>query len=472
MNDVAVGPFDDLPLRDRRRPPAPVPPRGKLSWLAAYRGLRNNPITTWGERAYQEPIIADRGMMGPVVIVNRPDAIRHVFLDNAQNYPKDALQLEKLGSALGRGLLTSEREEWRFQRRTVAPLFQPSSVAAYLPMMVGAVAAMLKRWETAADNGAVLDAAREMTALTYDIISRTMFSNEIETGADVMSAAMTRFFDTHGRVNLWDIVKIPTWLPQPARWRLRPATRVFREEVRRLLEQRRVRQAAGQPVPNDLVTLLAAARDPETGAALSEETIHDNLVTFIGAGHETTANALGWTLFLLSEYPWAFDRMAQEVDAVLAGRAPTSDDVARLTVVRMTLEEAMRLYPPVPFLSREAAGPDRIDGVDIVPGTLVIAAPWLVHRHRLLWREPDLFEPERFAPERRQKISRFAYFPFGMGSRVCIGAGFAMQEALVALAMIVQRFRPRLLPGAYVQPVARITLRPARSLPIRIERRC
>jgi cytochrome P450 len=471
MNDVAVGPFDDLPLRDRRRPPAPVPPRGKLSWLAAYRGLRNNPITTWGERAYQEPIIADRGMMGPVVIVNRPDAIRHVFLDNAQNYPKDALQLEKLGSALGRGLLTSEREEWRFQRRTVAPLFQPSSVAAYLPMMVGAVAAMLKRWETAAGNGAVLDAAREMTALTYDIISRTMFSNEIETGADVMSAAMTRFFDTHGRVNLWDIVKIPTWLPQPARWRLRPATRVFREEVRRLLEQRRVRQAAGQPVPNDLVTLLAAARDPETGAALSEETIHDNLVTFIGAGHETTANALGWTLFLLSEYPWAFDRMAQEVDAVLAGRAPTSDDVARLTVVRMTLEEAMRLYPPVPFLSREAAGPDRIDGVDIVPGTLVIAAPWLVHRHRLLWREPDLFEPERFAPERRQKISRFAYFPFGMGSRVCIGAGFAMQEALIALAMIVQRFRPRPLPGAYVQPVARITLRPARGLPIRIERR-
>jgi cytochrome P450 len=471
MNDVAVGPLDDLPLRDRRRPPAPRPPRGKLNWLAAYRGARNNPITTWGERVYQEPIIAGRGLMGPFVIINRPDAIRHVFLDNAQNYPKDALQLEKLGAALGRGLLTSERDEWRFQRRTVAPLFQPSSVAAYLPMMVEAVADLLARWETAAAAGTVLDAAREMTALTYEIISRTVFSNEIETGADAMSAAITRFFDTHGRINLWDIVKLPAWLPHPARWRVRPATRVFRQEVRRLLEQRRTRQAAGQLLPNDLVTLLAAARDPETGAALSEETIHDNLVTFIGAGHETTANALGWTLFLLSEYPWAFDRMAQEVDTVLAGRAPTIDDIARLNVVRMTLEEAMRLYPPVPFLSREAAGPDRIDGIEIAPGTLVIVAPWLVHRHRLLWREPDLFEPERFAPERRSKISRFAYLPFGIGSRVCIGAGFATQEALVALAMIVQRLRPHLLPGAYVQPVARITLRPARGLPMRMERR-
>jgi len=471
MNDVAVGPFDNLPLRDRRRPLAPQPPRGKLGWLAFYRGPRNNPITTWGERVYQEPIIAERGLLGPVVIVNRPDAIRHVSLDNAQNYPKDALQLGKLGPALGRGLLTSQSDEWRFQRRTVAPLFQPSSVGAYLPLMVEAVAPMLQRWETAADDGTVLDAAREMTALTYDIISRTVFSNEIETCADVMSAAITRFFDTHGRVNLWDIVKLPAWLPHPVEWRVRPATRVFRQEVRRLLEQRRVRQDEGQPVPNDLVTLLAAARDPESGAALSEETIHDNLVTFIGAGHETTANALGWTLFLLSEYPWAFDRMAQEVDAVLAGRPPTVDDIARLTVTRMTLEEAMRLYPPVPFLSREAAGPDRIDGVDIAPGTLVIVAPWLVHRHRLLWREPDLFEPERFAPERRAKISRFAYFPFGIGSRVCIGAGFAMQEALVALAMIVQRFRPRLLAGAYVEPVARITLRPARRLPMRIERR-
>jgi cytochrome P450 len=471
MNDLAVDPLDDLPLRDRRPPPAPRPPRGKLGPLALYRGLRTNPITTWGQEAYERPILADRGLMGPFVIVNEPDAIRRVFLDNAANYPKDALQLRKLQPALGRGLLTSDRDEWRLQRRTVAPLFQPSSVAAYLPVMVDAVAVMLERWETAAAGGTVLDAAREMTALTYEIISRTVFSNEIETGPDVMSAAMTRFFATNGRIDLSDVLNVPRWLSRAAEWRARPATRVFRGEVRRLLERRRARQEAGQPVPDDLVTLLGAARDPETGAALSEETIQDNLVTFIGAGHETTANALAWTLFLLSEYPWAFDRMAQEVDAVLGSRAPTVEDVARLNIVRMTLEEAMRVYPPVPFLSREAVGPDRIGNVEISPGTIVVVAPWLVHRHRRLWREPELFEPERFAPERRAKIPRFAYLPFGAGARVCIGAGFAMQEALVALAMIVHRFRPRLVPGAHVEPVARVTLRPARGLPMRLERR-
>src|ERR1043166_3822713 len=253
MNDLAVGPLDDLPLRDRRRPPAPQPPRGKLGRLAIYRGLRNNPITTWGQDLYEKPIVVDRGLMGDFAIVNRPDAIRHVFLDNAANYPKDALQLEKLEPALGHGLLTAQRNEWRLQRRTVAPLFQPAAVGAYFPVMVDAVAEMLARWEAAAAEGTVLDAAREMTALTYQIISRTVFSNEIETGADVMSAAITRFFDTHGRVDLWDIEKLLRRLPRPAEFRVRPATRVFREEVRRLLQRRRERQAAGQSVPNDQI---------------------------------------------------------------------------------------------------------------------------------------------------------------------------------------------------------------------------
>ncbi len=471
MNEATVPSSDALPLRDRRPPPAPQPPRRKLGPLALYRGLRRNPITTWGQEAYEQPILADRGLMGRFVIVNQPDAIRHVFLDNAANYPKDALQLRKLQPALGHGLLTSDHDDWRFQRRTVAPLFQPSSVAAYFAVMVDTVAAMLARWESAASDDKVIDAAREMTALTYEIISRTVFSNEIETGPHVMADAITRFFATNGRIDLWDVLNVPRWVPRPVEWRARPATRVFRGEVRRLLERRRARQVAGEPLPGDLVTLLAAARDPETGAGLPEETIHDNLVTFIGAGHETTANALAWTLFLLSEYPWAFDRMAQEVDAVLGRRAPTLEDIAHLHVAHMTLEESMRLYPPVPFLSREAAGPDRIGGVAIEPGTIVVVAPWLVHRHRLLWREPDLFEPERFAPERRAGIPRFAYFPFGLGSRICIGAGFAIQEALVALAMIVQRFRPHLLTGAPVEPVARVTLRPAHGLPMRLERR-
>src|SRR5712692_7318314 len=444
MNETALRSSGALPLRDRRRPPAPRPPTRPLGPLAHYRGLRTNPIATWGQDAYERPIIADRGPLGHYVVVSAPDGIRRVFLDNAANYRKDDLQLQKLEPGLGHGLLTTEKDEWRFPRRTVTPLFKPAAGRKYLP---------------------------EMTALTYEIISRTVFSSEIETTPEVMGAAVTRYFETHGRIDLWDFLKLPHWLQRPAQWRVRPATRVFRDEVRRLLARRKARQAAGKAVPQDLVTLLAAARDPETGGALSEEVIHDNLVTFIGAGHETTANALSWTLFLLSEFPWAFARLAQEVDTVLAGRLPAAEDLARLETVRMILEESMRLYPPIPFLSRQAVAPDQICGVEIRPGALVMVVPWLVHRHRALWQEPDLFEPERFASERRQKIARFAYLPFGAGARICIGAGFAMQEALLALAMIAQGFRPRLIPGSRVEPVARMTLRPAPGLPMRLERR-
>jgi len=471
MNDTVATPPDSLPLRDRRRPSAPLPPTRPLGPLEIYRGLRTNPITTWGQDAYEQPVIVARGFMGDHVVVNAPDGIRRIFLDNVANYRKDDLQLQKLKPGLGHGLLTSENDEWRFQRRTVAPLFQPAAVSKYFAEMLAAVETMLMRWDAAAEIGTVLGMSHEMMALTYEIISRTVFSSEIETSPDVMGAAVTRYFETHGRIDLWDFLKLPDWLPRPAQWRVRPATRVFRDEVSRLLDRRKARQAAGKALPQDLVTLLMAARDPETGGALSEKVIHDNLVTFIGAGHETTANALSWTLFLLSEFPWAFDRVAHEVDALLGTRTPALEDLARLEAVRMVLEESMRLYPPIPFLSRQAVAADRICGVPVKPGALVIVAPWLVHRHRTLWEEPDLFEPERFAPQRRAKIARFAYLPFGAGPRICIGAGFAIQEALLALALIVRRFRPCLVPGTPVEPVARITLRASNGLPMRLDRR-
>jgi cytochrome P450 len=469
MNEIAAPP--PLPLRDRRRPSAPVPLRSRLSPLRYYRALRTNPITTWHQEAFDMPILAYRSPLGDMVVVNAPDAIRRVFLDNAGNYPKDGLQLEKLGPALGRGLLTTDGEDWKFQRRTLAPLFQPQAVTDYLPAMVDAVSDRLARFAIAAKEGTTIDMAAEMTKLTYDVISRTVFSNELETSAEVMSAAVSRYFAVLGRLNLWDFLKIPSWVPRSSQWRVRPATAVFRNEVRRLLERRRVREAASEQLPRDIVTLLTLARDPETGARLDDRIIHDNLVTFIGAGHETTANALGWTLYLLSIFPWAYDRVAQEVDTVLAGGVPTAGDIPQLVFTRMVVEEAMRLYPPVPFLSREAIGPDRLGDVEVAAGARVVVAPWIVHRHRLLWEEPDLFEPERFAPERRALMPRFGYLPFGAGPRICIGAGFAMQEALVALAMIVQRFRFRLVPDAEIEPIAWITLRPSNGLPMRLERR-
>src|SRR5205807_8070065 len=200
--------------------------------------------------------------------------------------------------------------------------------------------------------------------------------------------------------------------------RARPAQKIFRDEVQRLFDRRRARVAAGEAVPDDLVTRLIAARDPETGAPLADAVIHDNLVTFIGAGHVTTANALAWTLFLLSEFPEADARVAAEAKSLKD--TPTADELAGLTDTRMILEEAMRLYPPVPFMSREAIARARLGEAEVTPGTRIIIAPWVLHRHRKLWPDADLFIPQRFAPENRANIPRFAYLPFGAGARICV----------------------------------------------------
>lgn len=460
----------DLSTTTDRRPPAPEPRLRPLGPLALYRALRANSITAWRAEAYEEPYIADRNMLGGYVLINDPDLIRRVLIDNAANYPKDGLQLEKLTPAVGRGLLTSEAESWRLQRRTVAPLFQPLGVAGYLAPMAASVEEMLARWERHADTGAVVDVAREMTALTYDIISRTVFSHEIETPAGIMGEAITAYFDALGRIDLWDVLPLPRWLPRPAFIRAKPAQKIFREEVRRMLARRRARIAAGKAVPSDLVARLIEARDPETGSPLTDAVIHDNLVTFIGAGHETTANALAWTLFLLSEFPEADARLSAETKDV-TDRVPGADELARLIGTRMILEESMRLYPPVPFMSREAVAHDRLGEAEVTPGTRIIIAPWVLHRHRKLWPDADLFVPERFAPDNRGKIPRFAYLPFGAGARICVGMTFAMQEALLALAMIARRFRVRLVEGSPVMPFARMTLRPMNGLPMRIEER-
>lgn len=452
-----------------RTPPAPQPPSGRLGPLGLYRALRANSISAWRTEAFEEPYIADRNMLGGYVLLSDPDLIRRVLIDNAANYPKDDLQLEKLTPAVGRGLLTAEAESWRLQRRTVAPLFQPQPVAGYLAAMAASVDGMLARWTGHAESGAVVDVAHEMTALTYDIISRTVFSHEIETPADVMGEAITTYFDALGRIDLWDVLPLPRWLPRPAFIKARPAQKIFRGEVRRLLARRRARMARGEAMPDDLVTRLIAARDPESGEPLNDTVIHDNLVTFIGAGHETTANALTWTLFLLSEFPGADARVAREAKSMRD--QGDADDLSQLAGTRMILEESMRLYPPVPFMSRQAVGPDRLGEVAVVRGTRIIIAPWVLHRHRKLWAQPELFIPERFAPENRGKIPRFAYLPFGAGARICVGQGFAMQEALLALGMIVRRFRLTLIEGAQVMPFARMTLRPANGLPMRISAR-
>jgi len=452
------------------RPPHPEPRTEPLGMLAFLRAVRENPLTMWMHTHFEEPIVTGEGALGRMTVVNDPAAIRHILLDNAANYRKDDLQIRILAPGLGRGLVTAEGEEWRLQRRTLAPLFTPRTVASFFPAMVEAAERLVRRWQRRPD-GRVVDAALEMTRVTLDVLERTIFTQGVPKDPDALGRAITRYFNSLGRVDPLDIFGFPNWIPRIGRLRARPSIEFFEETVNELIDARKALLARGEPAPRDLLTLLLEAADPETGKGLSDIEVRTNIVTFIGAGHETTANALSWALYLLSQDQRARILVEQEVDEVLGTGPLEPRHLERLVYTRAVIDEAIRLYPPAPYMSRTALQDDRIGSLDIPAGSMVAISPYVLHRHRRLWEEPDAFQPERFLPEARGKIDRFAYLPFGAGPRVCIGASFSLQEAVIVLATIARAVRLDLAEGHVVEPVQRITLRPRGGLPMRVARR-
>jgi cytochrome P450 len=459
------------PERDSFRPAAPVPHQRNMSTFRLILELGKNPIAAFGARAYREPYVYARSRIRHFLMVCDPDGAKRVLLDNAANYIKSDQVQRQLRPALGNGLVTAENASWRFQRRTAAPMFQMRHIAALASQMSEATEAMLARWRTLPD-GAELDVGEEMTQLTYDIISRTMFSNDVTMDYHAMSSALATYFENVGRVDFAGALGVPDWVPTPRRLRARPALRFFRREVGALIARRR-EVLADNPAsaPQDLLTLLLTARDPEGGALFGEEEVYDNALTFIFAGHETTANTLIWTFYLLSQFPEWDARVGSEAKAVLGSAPADASSADKLATIRIVLEETMRLYPPAPLLARDAVAADTIGGIEIDPRTFVLIPIWVIQRHRALWEDPDAFDPERFAPGRREKIHRFAYIPFGGGPRICIGMGFAMQEAAIILSMITREFRLTLKPGHPIVPMARITLRPKDGLRMILQRR-
>ncbi|WP_230531015.1 cytochrome P450 [Microvirga roseola] len=457
----------DAPLFN---PPRPEPLREPLGLLAFLMAVRRNPLTTWTERHFSEPVLSGEGVLGRITVANDPAVIRHVLLDNAANYRKDDLQLRVLAPGLGRGLLTAEGEEWKLQRRTIAPLFTPRTVAGFFPAMVEAAERLVRRWQRRPDRREV-DISLEMTRVTLDVLERTIFTQGVARDPDALARAITRYFEGLGRVDPVDVLGMPDWIPRIGRLRARPAIRFFEELVGELIENRKGLLARGEPAPRDLLTLLLEAADPETGKGLSDMEVKANIVTFIGAGHETTANALSWSIYLLSQDERARTRIEEEVDAVLGDETFEAHHLDRLVYTRAVIEEAMRLYPPAPFLGRAAIKDDRIGDLEIPAGSMVAVAPYVLHRHRTLWDRPDAFRPERFLPEERSRIDRFAYLPFGAGPRVCIGASFSLQEAVIVLATIVRAVRFELKEGHQVTPLHRVTLRPHGGVPVRLTHR-
>jgi len=293
-----------------------------------------------------------------------------------------------------------------------------------------------------------------------------MFSAEADDVGPIVEEAVGRY-QVEVRPGLFDLLNLPDWVPRPG---TRNWFHIF-DRLDQVIERMMRRERSGGSERKDLLARLLEARDIETGRGMEPREIRDQVVTIFMAGHETTALALTWTWYLLSQHPAEEAKFHAELDRVLGGREPRFEDLAQLRYTRMVLEESMRLYPPAHTMSREALADDEIEGHRVAKGSVVSIVPWVIHRHRLLWDRPDVFDPERFAPDRAATRPRFAYIPFGGGPRICIGAGFAMTEALIILAMLGQRFRLRLAPGAAVEPVGLITLRPRNGLPMMLERR-
>jgi cytochrome P450 len=445
----------------------PRPPEGRMGFLQFLRTVRENALATHKAENFSADIVIKRILWRRTFIINEPGAIRHVLLDNAANYTKSEVSRRLLEPGLGRGLLTSEGETWRRHRRIMAPAFDPRSIAGYAPIMTEVTEALLAKWDSLPAPREV-DVAAAMMQATLHIISRAMFSSDSDEIVDAVEAGVDQY-QTSVRPRLLDFLHFPEWFtnlvsPLPTRGIFDD----FDRKVDRLLTER---GRAPDAEPKDLLARLIAVRDTETGGGMSAKEVRDQVVTIFMAGHETTAQALSWTWYLLSQHPAAETKLHDELAAVLGGRAPRYEDIGKLRYTRMVIEESMRLYPPAHTMSRSPIAADEILGQRIPPRAEVLIVPWLLHRKLSLWENPDRFDPERFAPERAAARPRFAYIPFGGGPRICIGAAFAMTEAMLILATIAQRYRLRLKPGFPVEPQGLITLRPRHGLRMFLERR-
>jgi cytochrome P450 len=438
-------------------PPRPLPLRRFLLTFV------RNPLSSLPRPVYEEPIVFHDNGRGGIAWVTDPALVEQVLLHGNAQFPKTALEKRVFAHTLGEGILTSEGASWRWQRRTAAPLFRPADLSGLVPLMTAAAEDQVARWRNG-PAGTVRAIDRDMTETTFHVISATMFAGS----ADAEAAAILKSADTALATISWDIaaamLRLPAWMWYPGKFKRRRAARTLRAAVAAILERRRAAGLEG----DDLLARLARAQDPETGEPMSEKQLIDNLVTFLAAGHETTAKALTWTLYLLARAPQWQERILAEIGTVVGAQAIDAEHMERLPITRAVLKEAMRLYPPAPIMTRLAAQDMTLGPATIKAGTLIVVPIFAVHRHRKLWDDPERFEPLRFAPEREAKLARTQFMPFGFGPRTCIGGTFAMMEATAILATLVRRARFEWDGVHAPEPISRVTLRPKGGMPLHV----
>ena len=441
----------------------PHPPRG-AGPVPVWRGFVGERARTavygWSQRAFELDYLKRKVLGYTVHIPLHPEMVQRVLLDNAANYVKPDLVRRLLTPTIGRGLLSSDGELWREQRRIVAANFAPAAVDALVPIFANAARAAAAGWS----GGAVVDMAVRATATTMRVISDALFAGDPRLTSEAAMAHIAAALDGVSEARLQVLLGLPL-MPWSRRGLAARRGQVFLRDTLTQLVRDRLPDGGPDDFLGRLIRALNGRFAPEEALALAV----DNAATFYLAGHETTANAITWTLFLLSEQPDLQAHAAQEARSAIDGGADDPDLPDRLPLLRRIFEESMRLYPPVPRFDRQAVEPDRL-GDAVMPGDIVSIWPWLLHRHRKLWDEPDAFDPDRFGPGGKAR-HRFQYIPFGGGPRVCVGARFAAAEGLTILAHWLARWRFEPVAGRTVRPSGMVTLRPAGGLPLRIDAR-
>jgi cytochrome P450 len=450
-------------------PPYPARPPEPLSPLATLAAARRNFLAVFDEKCFEYQFFSTRILNRRVFVCNSPDTVAQAFIALHESFQRKTPQMRHaLAPLLGDGLFISDGALWQKRRRIVAPIVHASRLAAFAPTMVATAAETAQRW-AALPEGATIDALREMATLTAEIICRTIFGPRLGAAhAAEVVAAFSAYQRAVGQLDLAYLLGLPDWWPRYHSRGVRRAAARIRAVLDDVIRHCEDRLKSGDA---SMIAMLLDARDPETGDRLDREALRNEAAVIFMAGHETTANSLAWTWFLLSQAPEVETRLHRELADMLGGRLPSLDDVPRLPYTRAVFEEAIRLYPPVPLLGRQALRAETIRNRAIPRGALVVVVPWLLHRHRRLWDRPDHFIPERFLPENAAGRERYCYVPFSVGPRVCAGQAFGLNEAILCLATLAQRVRLRLAPGAVVAPVCRLTLRPGDSLPMLVQHR-
>ncbi len=431
------------------------------------RAMRGNPIQAVGDLLASQGGDAAGIRGGPlrVVVLARPEHARHVLIRNARNYTKGR-QVEKLQRVGGRGVFFVDGGDWRRQRGMVVPAFQRAKIEALVPHLVAGADELLERWARERVGTGWFDVTQDTSRVALDIVCRAMFSTFVREQADAFHQRAVQGAE-YAQYLLDHVIPLPLWVPSARNSRMRESMKWARDFLRAMIEAHR---ALPTP-PEDLLGLLLGVRDEVTGAALTDQELNDELMTFVNAGHETTAVTLGWSLYEIGRDPALRSALEGEVDEVVGGRVPTLAALARLERLDRTIREVLRVHPPAWLIPRAAQAEDEIDGVRIPKNATALIAVYFVHRHPEFWSDPERFDPDRFLPERGEPRHAFAYLPFGLGGRRCVGEDFALLELRAVLARLLQRFRVSTDPDHPVLAKPLLTLKPAQGVRVRIEAR-